>query len=116
MHAKFYLFEHTGKQVLISGSSNLTHTALKINYEWNIKLTTTHNGEFVQNTKSEFDRIWEQSELLTPEIIETYAKKRKKIISLTKINDEEKLPYSAEKIVPNKMQEAALEGLRNIRE
>lgn len=116
MHAKFYLFEHTGKQVLISGSSNLTHTSLKINYEWNIKLTSTHNGEFVQNTKSEFDRIWEQSELLTPEIIETYAKKRKKIISLTKINDEEKLPYSAEKIVPNKMQEAALEGLRNIRE
>ena len=116
MHAKFYLFEHTGKQVLISGSSNLTHTALKINYEWNIKLTSTHNGEFIQNTKSEFDRIWEQSELLTPEIIETYAKKRKKIISLTKINDEEKLPYSAEKIVPNKMQEAALEGLRNIRE
>jgi len=116
MHAKFYLFEHTGKQVLISGSSNLTHTALKINYEWNIKLTSTHNGEFIQNTKSEFDRIWEQSELLTHEIIETYAKKRKKVISLTKINDEEKLPYSAEKIVPNKMQEAALEGLRNIRE
>lgn len=116
MHAKFYIFEHTGKQVLISGSSNLTHTALKINYEWNIKLTSTHNGEFIQNTKSEFDRIWEQSELLTPEIIDTYAQKRKKVISLTKINDEEKLPYSAEKIVPNKMQEAALEGLRNIRE
>ncbi|MDU2962987.1 MAG: DUF3427 domain-containing protein [Streptococcus salivarius] len=116
MHAKFYLFEHTGKQVLISGSSNLTHTALKINYEWNIKLTSTHNGEFIQNTKSEFDRIWEQSELLTSEIIDTYAKKRKKVISLTKINDEEKLPYSAEKIVPNKMQEAALEGLKNIRE
>ena len=116
MHAKFYIFEHTGKQVLISGSSNLTHTALKINYEWNIKLTSTHNGEFIQNTKSEFDRIWEQSELLTSEIIDTYAKKRKKVISLTKINDEEKLPYSAEKIVPNKMQEAALEGLRNIRE
>ena len=116
MHAKFYIFEHTGKQVLISGSSNLTHTALKINYEWNIKLTSTHNGEFVQNTKSEFDRIWEKSELLTPEIIDTYAQKRKKVISLTKINDEEKLPYSAEKIVPNKMQEAALEGLRNIRE
>ena len=116
MHAKFYLFEHIGKQVLISGSSNLTHTALKINYERNIKLTSTHNGEFIQNTKSEFDRIWEQSELLTPEIIDTYAQKRKKVISLTKINDEEKLPYSAEKIVPNKMQEAALEGLRNIRE
>lgn len=78
MHAKFYLFEHTGKQVLISGSSNLTHTSLKINYEWNIKLTSTHNGEFVQNTKSEFDRIWEQSELLTPEIIETYAKRERK--------------------------------------
>lgn len=116
MHAKFYIFEHTGKQVLISGSSNLTHTALKINYEWNIKLTSTHNGEFIQNTKSEFDRIWEKSELLTSEIIDTYAQKRKKVISLTKINDEEKLPYSAEKIVPNKMQEAALEGLRNIRE
>ena len=83
MHAKFYLFEHTGKQVLISGSSNLTHTALKINYEWNIKLTSTHNGEFIQNTKSEFDRIWEQSELLTPEIIDTYAQ-RERSISLHK--------------------------------
>ena len=42
-------------------------------------------------------------------------KRERRLISLTKINDEEKLPYSAEKIVPNKMQEAALEGLRNIR-
>ena len=57
MHAKFYLFEQGNKQVLISGSSNLTHTALKINYEWNVKLTSTHNGDFIQNTKLEFEKI-----------------------------------------------------------
>lgn len=65
MHAKFYLFEHKGKQVLISGSSNLTHNALKINYEWNIKLTSTYNGELIRATKFEFDKIWDKSDRLT---------------------------------------------------
>ena len=59
LHSKYYLFEQENKQVLIAGSSNLTATALKQNYEWNIKLNSTDNGDLLYQTKQEFDRIWE---------------------------------------------------------
>lgn len=116
MHAKFYLFEHEGKQVLISGSSNLTHNALKINYEWNIKLTSTHNGELIQATKKEFEKIWKKSDILTVEKIDSYARKRKKTIRVDQIREEEIAEYQVSSIEPNKMQKEALKGLQAIRD
>ncbi|HEL2442344.1 TPA: DEAD/DEAH box helicase [Streptococcus suis] len=115
MHAKFYLFEQKDKQVIISGSSNLTHTALKINYEWNVKLTSTHNGDFIQNAKEEFERIWEKSIVLDLEVINAYSARRKSVIQTATIQDELIAPYQ-ESIRPNKMQEQALEGLATVRE
>ena len=116
MHAKFYLFEHKGKQVLISGSSNLTHNALKINYEWNIKLTSTHNGELNQATKKEFEKIWDESDILTLEKIASYAKKRQKTIRVDQIKEDVVDEYQVKTIQPNKMQEEALKGLQAIRD
>lgn len=116
MHAKFYLFEHEGKQVLISGSSNLTHNALKINYEWNIKLTSTHNGELIQATKKEFEKIWAKSDVLTTEKIDSYARKRLKTIRVDQIREEEIAEYQVTSIEPNKMQKEALKGLQAIRD
>ncbi len=116
MHAKFYLFEHKGKQVLISGSSNLTHTALKVNYEWNIKLTSTHNGELIRATKKEFDKIWGKSNELTEEVITSYAKKRRKIIQTAEMREEEVLEYQTGDIRPNEMQKQALIELQSIRD
>ena len=115
MHAKFYLFEHKGKQVLISGSSNLTHNALKINYEWNIKLTSTYNGELIRATKLEFDKIWDKSDQLTEERISSYARKRQKTIRLDQLKDEDTAEYQLGQIRPNKMQQEALRGLVAIR-
>lgn len=114
MHAKFYLFEQKDKQVIISGSSNLTHTALKINYEWNVKLTSTHNGDFIQNAKEEFERIWEKSIVLDLEAINAYSARRKTVIKTATIQDESIASYQ-ETIRPNKMQEQALEGLATVR-
>lgn len=114
MHAKFYLFEQEDKQVIISGSSNLTHTALKINYEWNVKLTSTQNGDFIQNAKDEFEKIWEQPQVLTLESINAYAARRKTVIQTVTIQEEVAADYEG-KIRPNKMQEQALEGLANVR-
>ena len=116
MHAKFYLFEHEGKQVLISGSSNLTHNALKINYEWNIKLTSTHNGELIQATKKEFEKIWTKSDVLTVEKIDSYARKRKKTIRVDQIREEAIAEYQVSSIEPNKMQKEALKGLQAVRD
>ncbi|HFR3701261.1 TPA: DEAD/DEAH box helicase [Streptococcus suis] len=114
MHAKFYLFEQKDKQVIISGSSNLTHTALKVNYEWNVKLTSTHNGDFIQNAKEEFERIWEKSIVLDIEAINAYSARRKTVIQPATIQDESIASYQ-ETIRPNKMQEQALEGLATVR-
>ena len=116
MHAKFYLFEHEGRQVLISGSSNLTHNALKINYEWNIKLTSTHNGELIRATKAEFDKIWEKSDLLTDEKIASYARRRQNVIRVDQIREEKTAQYQSETISPNEMQKDALKGLQAIRD
>ena len=114
MHAKFYLFEQKDKQVIISGSSNLTHTALKINYEWNVKLTSTHNGDFIQNAKEEFERIWEKSIILDIGAINAYSARRKTVIKTASIQDESIASYQ-ETIRPNKMQKQALEGLKTVR-
>ncbi|HFR3404668.1 TPA: DUF3427 domain-containing protein, partial [Streptococcus suis] len=114
MHAKFYLFEQKDKQVIISGSSNLTHTALKVNYEWNVKLTSTHNGDFIQNAEEEFERIWEKSIVLDLEAINAYSARRKTVIKTATIQDESIASYQ-ETIRPNKMQEQVLEGLATVR-
>ncbi len=44
-HSKGYIFQHNTYYSLIVGSSNLSANALKVNYEWNVKLTSHENGE-----------------------------------------------------------------------
>ncbi|MGT2753569.1 DUF3427 domain-containing protein [Streptococcus ovis] len=116
LHSKYYLFEQETKQVLIAGSSNLTATALKQNYEWNIKLNSTDNGDLLYRTKQEFDRVWALSSPLSAEIIESYKRRRKPQIQISLIEDEETPTYQVGQVEPNKMQEEALAGLQNVRE
>lgn len=114
-HAKIYLFNHGIEQVAIIGSSNLTHNALKVNYEWNIKLNSTQDGDFIYRSQREFDKIWNQSSELTIELIESY---QKNIFSSTTLNIqkimESREDYSKE-IKPNIMQQSALDGILSIR-
>lgn len=116
LHSKYYLFEQETKQVLIAGSSNLTATALKQNYEWNIKLNSTDNGDLLYQTKQEFDRVWALSSPLSAEIIESYKRRRKPQIQISLIEDEETPTYQVGQVEPNKMQKEALAGLQNVRE
>ncbi|HEM6266081.1 TPA: DUF3427 domain-containing protein [Streptococcus suis] len=116
LHSKYYLFEQDNKQVLIAGSSNLTATALKQNYEWNIKLNSTDNGDLLYQTKQEFDRIWDLSRPLAVDIIESYKRKRKPVIQVTCIEEEVSADYKTSQIKPNSMQEEALAGLQGVRD
>lgn len=115
MHAKFYYFDHGDEQVVITGSSNLTHTALKVNYEWNVKLSSHYEGDYIQQTLDEFDRLWFKSEPLTEEVIQNYSKTYKPFT----LSDYNQLKESNEvfikNIQPNKMQKEALVKLQNIR-
>lgn len=116
MHAKIYMFDQNEEQVVISGSSNLTGNAFKMNYEWNVRLTSADNGEFISQTRQEYDRIWEKSTILTAEVIADYAKKRVQLVQQEALVETEDDATYEQKIEPNNMQKKALEGLQKIRE
>lgn len=122
-HSKGYIFEHDQYYSLIVGSSNLTAHALKVNYEWNIKLTSYENGEVIEHFKNQFEEAWDQAEPLTDDWIYEYEKSYKPadLDQATKVID-----FPAEyhinpmetalEIKPNKMQMEALKQIQAVRD
>ncbi|WYP27802.1 DEAD/DEAH box helicase [Alkalihalobacillus sp. FSL W8-0930] len=122
-HAKGYIFEKESHYSLIVGSSNLTAHALKVNYEWNVKLTSHEDGEIIHHFKDQFEHVWSVSETLTKTWIEAYEKhyalekQRQEIEQVIEMP----VPYlntieEAVRIEPNKMQEAALAEIQALRD
>ncbi|PTL38843.1 DUF3427 domain-containing protein [Alkalicoccus saliphilus] len=119
-HSKGYIFQHDQYYSLIVGSSNLTSSALKVNYEWNVKLNSHENGELIDHFEEQFRDMWNTAVLLTPRWVDEYER----------FFEEELRPNVAEfpghyvtnrletalTIDPNKMQQAALAGIESIRE
>jgi superfamily II DNA or RNA helicase/HKD family nuclease len=122
-HSKGYIFNNDNYYSLIVGSSNLTAQALKVNYEWNVKLTSHENGEIVHHFKNQFEEVWEGSRLLSEEWIEEYEETYGENVSNKVLEQviEHPAQYNtnsieeALKIVPNKMQQAALEQIQAVR-
>ncbi|EWG08468.1 DUF3427 domain-containing protein [Cytobacillus firmus] len=122
-HSKGYIFNKDTHYSLIVGSSNLTAQALKVNYEWNVKLTSHENGELVHHFKNQFEEVWEKSRILTEEWIAEYEKKYVDVNNHV-IQNVLEMPSQyqtnsieeAINIVPNKMQQAALEQIQSLRE
>lgn len=122
-HSKGYIFNHDTHYSLIVGSSNLTAHALKVNYEWNVKLTSLENGEIVHHFKSQFEEVWDQARVLTEEWITEYEKIYSQAVDNRGLDQILELPTpyqpnsieGALKIVPNKMQQAALQQIEAVR-
>lgn len=117
-HSKGYLFDMKDYQTFIIGSSNLTMNALKINYEWNIKLNSYDNGELLSTIQNHLIEEWEQAEKLTDTWLAGF---RRSFHPEMNIRYTAKLIVADEKdesdyILPNKMQKLALENLRLLRE
>lgn len=123
-HSKGYIFEKADCYSLIVGSSNLTAHALKVNHEWNVKLTSLENGEIIQHFKNQFEEVWKMSSPLTEDWIYQYEKNYIPQITKKATDQLSDFPIDyrvnsieeALKIKPNKMQEAALNGIELIRE
>lgn len=119
-HSKGYIFEHEQHYSLIVGSSNLTDSALKANYEWNVYLTSLENGEVIHHFKDQFDEAWQMSVPLSEEWILQYNAVYEKPtfnnsqVAAPPLYITNPLRDSLE-IQPNKMQTAALEQLRTLR-
>ncbi|MFC0362738.1 DEAD/DEAH box helicase [Enterococcus canintestini] len=115
-HAKGYLFSQKNYHSFIIGSSNLTMHALKINYEWNIRLTSYDHGEVIQQAKSQFQHEWENSIPLTNEWLEHYRKVRQPNLNQRDLKITQELSQSTDTyIVANKMQKVALKNLQELR-
>ncbi|SDZ56741.1 Superfamily II DNA or RNA helicase [Evansella caseinilytica] len=122
-HSKGYIFKHRTHYSLIVGSSNLTASALKVNYEWNVKLTSHKNGEFIHHFREQFEGVWAKSQVLTEQWIKKYEENYVPLINSKVIHQikDPGISYAgnaiedAMKIVPNKMQEAALEQIHQVR-
>ncbi|KAF1300854.1 DEAD/DEAH box helicase [Enterococcus sp. JM9B] len=116
-HAKGYLFQRENFHSFIIGSSNLTVNALKVNYEWNVRLTSYEHGEIIHQIYEHLVSEWEMATSLTSFWIQEYKKIyeiKKSVVPLVEQSNED----FSEKyhVTPNRMQKAALESLRELRE
>lgn len=123
-HSKGYIFSHETHQTLIVGSSNLTAQALKVNYEWNIKLSSHENGELVSHFYQQFEEVWENAQSLTEQWITNYEQSyvpmeyRKELTNVAEFPEvyTENPLEEAVNIKPNNMQKAALQEIQAVRE
>lgn len=121
-HSKGYIFNNEEHHALIIGSSNLTAQALKMNYEWNIKLVLNPNDELLLQIYDQFEDVWHNASPLTNDWILKYEitfiqYTAKKIIQeeMAAIVQIPKEPIISLSIEPNKMQLAALHSLDEVR-
>ncbi|WP_294730244.1 DUF3427 domain-containing protein [uncultured Faecalibaculum sp.] len=63
-HTKGYLFFRQDQVRLITGSSNLTASALLANREWNTRLTGMHQGQYVLQVLEQFRKLYDSVDSL----------------------------------------------------
>ncbi|MCC4324789.1 DEAD/DEAH box helicase [Limosilactobacillus reuteri] len=107
-HTKGYLFNHGEYQTVIIGSANFTRSALLVNKEWNLKLSSRQEGSLFQQLAAELDAVKHESTVLTSEWIAAYRKNWQP--PKPRVTQPEKL----KPIEPNQMQQAALGQLSNL--
>lgn len=112
-HTKAYYFEHEGFESAVIGSSNLTQNALKKNFEWNLRITSTERGNVICNVKNELNNLWQQAPPLTPTWINNYRQIWQPNYPQKQLN---KQNNKTDKIIPNDMQKSALEALKHLRD
>ena len=73
-HAKGYFFRHGDIWTMIIGSSNLTQTALTINFEWNLKINSLIEGKTAKDILNNFYSVFDRLPKVDWEMIENYEK------------------------------------------
>jgi Spx/MgsR family transcriptional regulator len=119
-HAKGYIFKRKDSFSFIIGSSNLTQSALSVNKEWNIKITSLENGLLMQNILNEFQYTFDNATIVNEAWISEYQKvytgvKRAQKDYENLLGNEEGTIITLKKIHPNKMQVDALRALEVLR-
>ena len=120
-HAKGYLFHKKAKPEqnledsynMIIGSSNLTQTALTVNREWNVQLSSMKNGALIKQMQQELEQAWEDATVVDEAWISAYETIYKEAKSLRR-KDNTRI-INLYQVNPNKMQVEALSSLEALR-
>ena len=109
-HIKSYVFKNDNIYKLVIGSSNMTDKALTINEEWNTKLVSTQNGEYIKSIKERYDKLFNEATPLDS-YIETYEKIYNEFKSFKEKTKQNSTIFEVFK--PNAMQIQFVNNLKN---
>ena len=98
---------------MIVGSSNLTQTALTVNFEWNLKINSLKDGKIATEILNNFYDVFNKIPALDMDSLLEYERVYNLSKEYTKKKKEEIREYK--EITPNIMQKQALENLNNLR-
>ncbi|SHK92143.1 DUF3427 domain-containing protein [Hespellia stercorisuis] len=117
-HTKGYIFKKEEIYRIIVGSSNMTLSALTRNREWNTKIVSTEQGEYVEEILGEYEELWTSPYALEYDaFIENYRERYNIIKHQRKIAAQQETPsLEAYKLQPNSMQVGFITNLKKIRE
>ena len=112
-HAKGYFFRKGDIWTMIVGSSNLTQTALTVNFEWNLKINSLKDGKIATEILNNFYDVFNKILALDMDSLLEYERVYNLTKEYTKKKKQEIREYK--EITPNIMQKQALENLNNLR-
>lgn len=112
-HAKGYFFRKGDIWTMIVGSSNLTQTALTVNFEWNLKINSLKDGKIATEILNNFYDVFNKILALDMDSLLEYERVYNLTKEYTKKKKQEIREYK--EIIPNIMQKQALENLNNLR-
>ncbi len=116
-HIKGYIFRSGEIYRIITGSSNMTHSALTLNREWNTKIVSTAKGEYAKEILDEFNDMWNSPKAIKfEEFFEEYSQKYKIIREQRRAAAAEQVPsLESYRLEPNKMQTRFIMNLKDLR-
>lgn len=114
-HAKGYFFRKKDIWTMIIGSSNLTQTALTINFEWNLKINSLKDGKIARNILDNFYNIFDNVSKLTKERLNEYEENYLMYKRFNKKIKAQEKSLIEKEIKPNIMQVQALKNLESLR-
>ncbi len=111
-HTKGYIFKKKDSYKVLIGSSNLTQKALTQNREWNTKIVSSKESEYLQNLFDEFNALWyNERSYYFNSIIDAYQSEYNAFRKF------EKRPSSfikAQELKPNSMQVQVIQNLQRL--
>lgn len=115
-HTKGYIFKNEELYRIIVGSSNLTLSALTKNREWNTKVVSTDQGEYVEDLMAEFTQLWDSEyAVVFEDFIEKYTLNYQSVQQQRKVVKETRSTSSGlYKLKPNSMQLSFITNLKKI--